>query len=118
MKNTVQGDGHAAEKLAAQFLQENGLRLLASNFRCRFGEIDLILQDGDVIVFTEVRLRSNANFGGAAASITNTKKAKIMRTAEAYLQQHNSRAPCRFDVVLLEGLESKPEWIKNAFGAE
>jgi len=113
----VKGDGLAAEKLAAQFLQKSGLRLLESNFRSRFGEIDLILQDGDVIVFTEVRLRSNANFGGAAASITSTKQAKIMRTAEAYLQQHHSRAPCRFDVLLLDSLAGTPQWIKNAFEA-
>jgi putative endonuclease len=95
----MKGDGLAAEKLAAQFLQQNGLHLLESNFRCSFGDIDLILQDGNVIVFTEVRLRSNANFGGAAASITNAKQAKIIRTAEAYLQLHNSHSPCRFDVV-------------------
>ena len=113
----MKGDGLAAEKLAAQFLQENGLRLLESNFRCRFGEIDLILQDSGVTVFVEVRLRSSPNFGGAAASITNAKQAKIIRTAEAYLQQHDSRAPCRFDVLLLDGLASTPQWIKNAFEA-
>jgi putative endonuclease len=111
----MKDDGLAAEKLAAQFLQQNGLRLLESNFRCRFGEIDLILQDSEVIVFVEVRLRSSPNFGGAAASITSSKQAKIARAAQIYLQQHNSRAPCRFDVILLESLASTPQWIKNAF---
>jgi putative endonuclease len=75
------------------------------------------LQDSDGIVFVEVRLRSNRNFGGAAASITKTKQARIIRSAQAYLQQKNSRAACRFDVVLLDGLESPPQWIKNAFEA-
>ena len=60
--------GALAEQLAAQYLQQHGLKLLQSNYSCRFGEIDLILQDGDTHVFTEVRLRSGAAFGGAAAS--------------------------------------------------
>jgi putative endonuclease len=112
----VKGDGPAAEKLAAEFLQRNGLRLIESNFRCRFGEVDLILRDGSTIVFAEVRLRSHPGFGGAAASITQAKQARIVSTAQFYLQQHRTNLPCRFDAVLLDSLDAKRvEWIRNAF---
>jgi putative endonuclease len=112
----LKGDGPAAEKLAAEFLQRNGLRLIESNFRCRHGEVDLILRDGDTIVFAEVRLRSTAAFGGAAASITSGKQAKVVRAAQFYLQHARSSSPCRFDAVLLDRLDAtRVEWIQNAF---
>lgn len=112
----MKGAGPAAEKLAAEYLQRNGLRLVESNFRCRFGEVDLIVRDGDTIVFVEVRLRSNPGFGGAAASITRAKQEKVVRAAQWYLQQTRSQAACRFDAVLLESLDAgRIEWIKNAF---
>jgi len=113
----LKGDGPAAEKLAADFLQRNGLRLIESNFRCRAGEIDLILRDGDTIVFAEVRLRSNSAFGGAAASITPAKQARIVHAAQYFLQHARSdQSPCRFDAVLLDSLDiTRVEWIKNAF---
>jgi putative endonuclease len=112
----LKGDGPAAEKLAAVFLQRNGLQLIESNFRCRYGEVDLILREGGTIVFAEVRLRSNAAFGGAAASITPGKQAKVVRAAQFYLQRSRSSLPCRFDAVLLDGLDAaRVEWIRNAF---
>jgi putative endonuclease len=111
----MKNDGQAAEMLAAAYLQQKGLKLLESNYRCRFGEIDLIMRDGKEIVFVEVRLRSNPFFGGAAASITSSKQQKLARTAEHYLLQHGS-APCRFDAVLLDSLTaSNLTWLKNAF---
>jgi putative endonuclease len=110
----VKNDGVAAERLAAEFLQGNGLQLIESNFRCRFGEIDLILRDGATMVFVEVRLRSNQHFGGAAASITPAKQGRITRAAHIYLQQQKRESACRFDVVVLDG-ERRIEWIKNAF---
>jgi putative endonuclease len=111
--------GPEAEKLAVEFLQRNGLILVESNFRSRFGEIDLILKDGAALVFAEVRLRSNRHFGGAAASITPAKQAKIIRTAQHYLQQTRSNRPCRFDAVLLDSLDvHRIEWIRNAFEGE
>lgn len=110
-------DGKSAELMAAAHLQRNGLTLLESNYRCRFGEIDLIMRDTDEIVFVEVRLRSSVTFGGAAASITNAKQQKIVRTAEHYLQLHGSAA-CRFDAVLFDALaEDRIHWLKNAFEA-
>jgi putative endonuclease len=110
----VKNDGSAAEQLASEYLQRNGLRLIESNFRCRFGEIDLILHDGATLVFVEVRLRSSQNFGGAAASVTSAKQGRITRAAQIYLQQQSREMACRFDVVLLDG-ERNIEWIKNAF---
>jgi putative endonuclease len=107
--------GADAEQIAATYLQQQGLTLISSNYHCRFGEIDLIMRDGKTLVFVEVRMRSNASFGGAGMSITLSKQQKLTRTAEHYLQQHGSAA-CRFDVVLM----TKPsieniEWLRNAF---
>jgi len=107
--------GQAAEQLAATWLQQQGLKLLESNYRCRFGEIDLIMQDGKETVFVEVRLRSSNMFGGAGASITPAKQQKLTRTAEDY-QMHHGIAACRFDAILLESLDTRQlQWIRNAF---
>ena len=109
--------GALAEQLAAQFLQRHGLKLLQQNYRCRFGEIDLILQDGDVLVFAEVRLRSRGDFGGAAASINAAKQGKLVRAAQHYLATLAHIPPCRFDAVLLQALDgSDIEWLRGAFG--
>jgi len=116
MKLNKDNPGLAAEKLAATFLMQQGLKLLCSNFHCAYGEIDLIMQEGNTLVFVEVRLRTNAKFGSAAASITPQKQQKLIRTAQYYLQQHASRLACRFDAVLLNGYNSEqPEWLRNAF---
>ncbi|MEO6422259.1 MAG: YraN family protein [Candidatus Nitrotoga sp.] len=108
--------GAQAEQLAAKFLQSNGLKLLQRNYSCRYGEIDLILQDGDTIVFAEVRLRSRGDFGGPAASINAAKQARLIHTAQHYLATLGHTPPCRFDALLFASLDSNlPEWIKNAF---
>ena len=113
---TRQASGERAEALAAQYLQARGLRLLERNYRCRMGEIDLILAEGPVLVFAEVRLRRNARFGGAAASITAAKRQRILRAARHYLSGKPECA-CRFDAVLLDALAAdRIEWIKDAFG--
>ncbi len=107
--------GNAAEEFAATFLQKNGLRLIEKNFRCAYGEIDLIMQDGKTLVFVEVRLRRNADFGGAAMSINQSKQQKLKRAAELYLQTHGDSA-CRFDAVLMSKIDSNAlEWIQDAF---
>ena len=109
--------GAQAENLAAKFLQHHGLKLLQQNYRCRFGEIDLILQDGDALVFAEVRLRSRGDFGGAAASINAAKQAKLVRAAQHYLTTLTHTPPCRFDAVLLQASDgSGIEWVRDAFG--
>lgn len=114
MKNS----GALAEQLAAQYLQKQGLKLVQTNYRTRYGEIDLILQDAGVLVFAEVRLRSNAAFGGAAASIDARKQAKLLKTAQIYLSGLKQIPPCRFDAVLMPSAElSQIQWIKSAFTA-
>lgn len=108
-------DGARAEQLAAAFLQRRGLTVVERNFRCRAGEIDLILRDGATLVFAEVRLRKSGMFGGAAASITPHKQHKLRLAAQYYLQTLPAEPPCRFDALLLDRLdENAVEWIKNA----
>jgi putative endonuclease len=109
--------GKQAEALAEQFLVRQGLQVLERNFRCRGGEIDLICRERKVLVFVEVRLRRNANYGGAAASITPGKQARIILAARHYLSANRATEnDCRFDCVLLDGLdESRIEWMRNAF---
>jgi putative endonuclease len=106
--------GQTAESRAEAFLQTHGLKLLARNWRCRFGEIDLVMQDGATLVFVEVRLRSRSDFGGAAASVTPAKQKKLLAAARQYLTTLKTLPPCRFDVVALNG-NAAPDWIKNAF---
>lgn len=114
---STQKTGAAAEDLAAEFLIRHKLKIIQRNYRCRHGEIDLIANDGASLVFVEVRLRSPGNFGGAAASITPAKQQKILTAARHYLSGQSGIPPCRFDVLLLDGLSAdKIEWIKNAFG--
>jgi len=107
--------GSKAEDLAATWLQRRGLRLVERNWRCRFGELDLILRDGATLVIAEVRLRSSRRYGGAAASIDRHKQKKLIAAAQLYLCRQPS-SPCRFDVVLMSDAEGGDiEWIRNAF---
>jgi len=110
--------GAQAEQWAAQYLRQQGLKLIAQNYRGHFGEIDLIMQDGVSLVFIEVRLRRNAGFGGAAASIDTRKQQRIIRTAQQYLATLANTPPCRFDVVLMDDVQGvQAQWLKNAFDA-
>lgn len=106
--------GQTAEARAEAFLVKQGLAPVARNWRCRFGEIDLIMQDGATRVFVEVRLRSRSDFGGAAASVTPAKQRKLLAAARQYLSGLQTLPLCRFDVVALDG-SIAPDWIKNAF---
>ena len=109
--------GATAEALAGAFLLGQGLRILERNWRVRGGEIDLICDDRGTLVFVEVRLRRNPDFGGAGASITAAKQRRLILAARHYLAGKRER-PCRFDAVLLDGLsEANVEWISNAFAA-
>ena len=116
MTDRAKANGKLAETLGADYLRRRGLRLIERNYSCRLGEIDLILADGPALVFVEVRLRRNLEFGGAAASITAAKRQRILRAARHYLSGRPER-PCRFDVILLDALDpDRIEWIKDAFG--
>ena len=108
--------GESAEARAAAFLEERGLRIVARNYRCKFGEIDIIAQSGATMVFVEVRARTSDQFGGAAESITAAKRKKLLAAARHYLARERAERVCRFDVVLLSGSAPRIEWIENAFG--
>lgn len=112
----MSGRGAAAEDAAAAFLATRGLELLERNYRCRFGEIDLVLRDGRTLVFVEVRFRATARFGSAADSITAAKRRKLLLAARHYMAAHHQFPACRFDAVLLNGDSDEIEWIVNAFG--
>ncbi len=110
--------GSRAEKLAAKHLRRSGLSLIRQNYRCRLGELDLIMQDQEYLVFVEVRHRKSQSHGGALESVDYRKQKKLRRAAESYLLEfklHNQAA--RFDVVCVDGTLTKPniQWIKNAF---
>jgi putative endonuclease len=111
--------GATAEALAARFLQARGLRIIGRNLRWRDGELDLICEHGDAIVFVEVRLRRSGRFGGAAASVDALKQARIIRAAQRWLAgagRHAQGRPARFDVIAMSGLDSGDiNWIRDAF---
>jgi putative endonuclease len=108
--------GRRAEDLCADLLSRAGLRILARNWRCRLGEIDLVAEEGGTLVFAEVRLRRDPRYGGAAESLTVAKRARLLAAARLFLSRR-AAAPCRFDVLLLDGLEpARVQWIRNAFG--
>lgn len=121
--------GAAAEQQAEHYLHQQGLVTRARNYRCKLGEIDLIMlhtthspgQARPTLVFVEVRLRTNKRFAPAVETVDYRKQRKIIKTAQHYLQQHNlyDKIPCRFDVVALDHTGSAPhiQWIPNAFGA-
>jgi len=114
----MNNSGALAEQWAAQHLQRQGLQLVVQNYRSRYGEIDMVMRDGKTLVFVEVRLRRNADFGGAAASIDARKQQRIIRTAQQYLASLAYTPPCRFDVVLMDDAQGRSaQWLKNAFDA-
>lgn len=121
MKRSSHQQGKKAEQHALRYLKKQGLQLIKHNFHSRRGEIDLIMRQGESIVFIEVRKRSNTSHGGALESISQQKQQRIIHTAHYYLQQHPKHAnqPCRFDVIAIEGVEKqeKIQWIQNAFQA-
>lgn len=109
--------GGDAERQAEKYLRQQGLTLLARNFSCKGGEIDLIMDHCGATVFIEVRLRSNPQFASASESVTVAKQHKIIIAAQHFLLVHNERqqTACRFDVIALAGLNSTPHWVQAAF---
>jgi putative endonuclease len=110
--------GAQAEEAAAKFLTDRGLRLLERNYRCRFGEIDLVMSDGRTTVFVEVRYRRNNTFGGSVESVTTAKRKKLLLAARHYMAAKKEFPDCRFDAVLLTGDTHEIQWIENAFGED
>ena len=107
--------GRDAEDRACAHLRKHGLRLVERNFRCRGGEIDLIMRDGPTLVFVEVRFRRSDRFGGSAETVDVHKQARLIGAAQLYLQRKRITAPCRFDVVAITG--SDLQWVRDAFEA-
>lgn len=107
--------GAEAEQAALIWLLAQGLTEVQRNFRCRGGEIDLIMQDRETLVFVEVRRRSRATHGDAGASVTRTKQRRLTIAAQLFLQRYRMPPPCRFDVIAFDG--DNMHWLKNAFEA-
>jgi putative endonuclease len=109
------------ENAALAYMLGEGLKLVERNFLCRYGEIDLILREGDTTVFAEVRYRNTAQHGGGTVSVGRAKRDKLVRAAQTWLQTHARFAtlPCRFDVIGCAGTLQQPvfEWTRNAFDA-
>ena len=111
--------GDQYEAFARRYLEREGLTFVAANVACRTGEIDLIMRDQQTWVFVEVRYRRNANFGGAAESVTRQKQQRLLRAASFWLAARHASfdtSSCRFDVFAITG--SQIEWIPNAFNAD
>lgn len=121
-KPTTRSIGEHLESIAHDYLSERGLVLITRNFLCKLGEIDLIMQDKDTLVFVEVRYRRSSRFGSAVETVDKRKQRKLIRTALLYLKIHHlsQNTPCRFDVI---GITVQAHsntlgynWIQNAFG--
>ncbi len=111
---TAAPTGELYERKAEAMLEAAGLTLVERNWSCRMGEIDLIMRDGDTLVFVEVRKRDSTRFGGAGASISAHKQARLERAIGLYLS-HLPRTPvCRIDAVLFDG-GGRASWLKNVF---
>jgi putative endonuclease len=116
--DTAQASGRAAEALARQHLEQQGLRLLAQNWRCKRGELDLVMLDGATVVFVEVRYRRHSAWGGAIESVDRRKREKLASAAMHFLQEQArwTKSPCRFDVIAINAVEpARLNWIQNAF---
>ena len=117
----AQQRGDAAERRAEKHLEQAGLRPVARNWRCRLGELDLIMRDGATLVFVEVRRRRPGRHGTAAESVGPNKRARLIRAATLYLQRLPDPPPCRFDVV---AIDERPDgtlqldWIRRAFDTD
>jgi len=106
--------GEMAEQLALNYLSQQGLQLRERNFRCRLGELDLIMTDKQTLVIVEVRFRKNNHYGSAAESVTVSKQSRIIAATQVYLSRNQSDGAIRFDVVAISG-DLVINWIKNAF---
>jgi putative endonuclease len=109
------------EQAAQAELERAGLRLVARNWHCRYGELDLVMRDGDALVFVEVRYRNEAASADGLASITPAKRRRLVRTAEMFLAAHPAftHAPCRFDSIAFSGSVDNATctWERAAFDA-
>ena len=106
--------GEQAEEQAYNFLITKGFKPVFRNYRCKLGEIDLIMEDDKTLVFIEVRYRKTDKFGSALESITARKQSRIIAATQCYLAANRTNQPVRFDVVAISG-DNSINWIRNAF---
>ena len=122
MSSPRQVAGHAVEEAAETHLAAAGLRPVARNVTCRMGELDLVMRDGEALVFVEVRYRRSASHGSAAESVSRAKRARLVNAARYFLMRNPklSNLPCRFDVVAVdgEGEARRVAWLRDAFRLE
>ena len=108
--------GEEAEREAERHLRSLGCRILARRWRCPLGELDLVVREGEEIVFVEVKARSGSSFGPAELAVDGRKRKRIVRAALSYVEKERVSSPLRFDVVVLQGGELRH--IRAAFSAE
>lgn len=106
--------GEKSEQQACAYLLKQGLQLVEKNFHSRYGEIDIIMTEGDTLVIIEVRFRKSNKYGGAIESISQKKQSRIIATTQYYLSTHKVNSAIRFDVITMSN-NSDLHWIKNAF---
>ena len=106
--------GKNAEDKAYDYLLSKGLKPVCRNYRCKQGELDLVMRDGNALVIVEVRYRKSVVYGSALESVTYTKQTKIIAATQHYLSTEPIDCPIRFDVVAISG-NAGIEWVKNAF---
>ncbi|EXJ15479.1 YraN family protein [Imhoffiella purpurea] len=116
-KHDTREIGTEAERLAESFLIARNLRPIARNHRCRYGEIDLVMRDGAVLVFVEVRFRRSDRYGSAAETVDRRKQKRLITAARHYLKINPSNSPCRFDVIAIDG-HHRIHWIQHAFALD
>jgi putative endonuclease len=114
--------GRQAERFARRWLMRQGLAVVARNYRCRFGEIDLVMLEQQCLVIVEVRYRQSTGYGGALGSVSAEKRNRIMRTTSDFIRKHPCyrHQPLRFDVLSLSGDLNMPEivWRQRAFSTD
>tara|TARA_R110002020_G_scaffold244438_2_gene458104 strand:- start:940 stop:1311 length:372 start_codon:yes stop_codon:yes gene_type:complete len=117
--HTARARGTAIEQIAAQWLCQQGLTLVTQNHYVKGGELDLVMRDGDILVFVEVKHRTTARYGHPLETITYQKQQRLVRAAKLYIARGGLSSPCRFDIL---GIIGKPpdldfHWVKAAFDA-
>lgn len=114
--------GKKGERAACRYLRRRGCRILAKNYRCPFGEIDIVAREGDTMVFLEVKTRASDTFGDPQLAVTPRKRRRVVGAALAFMKRFGLKGcSCRFDVIAVSvggGRRAEIEWIRNAFGSD
>ena len=107
--------GREGEARAADYLRKQKYEVIGANYRCRFGELDLIAKKRELVIFVEVKLRKNDRFGAAAEAVTLSKQDKLRKAAASWLASHDCDAPTRFDIIEIYTETGRINHIENAF---